>query len=128
MTLTYNQQKTFSTSQGGICSVITGIILLYNFAILALNYLIENKYRYTERKYGVDLYDPETYNLTSQEWNVLTSITSYNSTFNQELEKYVGGVYVETIGHTNGTIEQNYIESIKCSEMSQNLSKSFPLE
>ena len=67
VTLTYNQEKTFTTFQGGICSIITGLILLYNFSELAVKYLVTDQYEWSVHKTAVDSLNPELYNITTTE-------------------------------------------------------------
>ena len=94
VTLTYNQEKTFTTFQGGICSIITGLILLYNFSELAVNLILKYQYDWAVQRSAVDSMDPELYNITTPEWNILTSIKSSNATINETIDRYVGGVYI----------------------------------
>ena len=122
VTLTYNQQKSFATTQGGICSILTAIIIFYNSAVLALNYLTQEQFRWSINGSTIDPLSPEPYMLEQKDWSIITRIHSANATLEANIEKYVGGVYTQDIEYQNGTIGRQYVEAVKCDTVRHKLS------
>jgi hypothetical protein len=95
VSLTYNQQKTFNTVPGSICSGISALFLIF--------YIASNIVKYVDPDYSVffssssnnliNLNSPPSYEILINEFNILTTLRSTNETIT-DLDAYYGGLYI----------------------------------
>lgn len=72
VTLTYNQQKKFTTVNGAICSVISQVLLLYLIVIAILNYVLNPTFVHTFEVYTLSPYEPSAFKITQDQLLVMT--------------------------------------------------------
>ena len=54
-----------------------------------------NKYNWSLQRSAINSLFPEVYNVTNSQLIVLSNIDSWNKTIKDNIERYVGGVYVK---------------------------------
>ena len=58
VTLTYNQKKSFRTVPGALCSLITGLALIYYFVVSITLYIVESEYSVSDFMEALDYRNP----------------------------------------------------------------------
>ena len=122
VSMTYNQQKQFTTVNGAVCTCFSWILLLYLIGIAVTNYIVQPTFHNTFIKSSVVDYDPGTYEIEQNEMMVMSLITDSSGTIPaNEIDTYASGVYIQTL--ESSTEEPNIIYSlpVPCQDLSPEL-------
>ena len=97
VTLTYNQQRTFTTVPGAILTILSAIFLSYYFSINVAEYISFQKYTSVAQKttFTDDNQQQQLFDIPASRMQILTNITSDKPEILSEIDRYVGGVFIE---------------------------------
>lgn len=93
VTLTYNQQRSFKTVPGGICSVITFLVLTYYIVVTVLTHTLSVSY-VTTSSTQLLTEDYTTFTISTDKLQVYSMLYSANDIIANNIDAYVGGVYL----------------------------------
>ena len=90
--------------------------------MVALNYLTQDQFTWSINNRTVDTLDPELYKLDTRDWNLLARVHSTNETLTENMNMYVGGVFMQESQGENGIPMRTFIEAVRCDQVRDNLS------
>ena len=94
--MTYNQQKKFTTVNGAICTIISGLLLLYLVGVEITNYLVDPNFIHSKLTITLDLFNPEAYTVDPQQMLIMTQLVDVTGEVTAaEMDQYFGGVYIQ---------------------------------
>ena len=127
VTLTYNQQRNFPTVNGAILTVLSAFLLIYYFSVNVVQYVFFQNYTHTTSK-STFTRDDETQDLFTIEPNqmqILTNLTSSDQDIFDNIEQYVGGIYVQMVYNvTNQDTNYTYFKAVDCDKNDPNYDES----
>ena len=94
VSLTYNQQKSFKTVQGGICSIISAVLLTYYILVTLITHTVDLTYSETMTQTVINPSDPVVFTIPTSLLQVYSSVRSIDASVQANLDQYVGGVYI----------------------------------
>lgn len=123
VTLTYNNQRTFQTVQGGICSIITGVVLTYYIITTFITHSVDVTYTTQTQQKLLESSD-NVFDISNKQMQIYSLIYSSNTTIYNDLDSYVEGVYMQDhYDAATGTRNQIFYQAEKCSILFPDLTK-----
>lgn len=126
VTLTYNQQRKFTTVFGAVCTIISLLLLIYLAGVAITEQLIDPKFVHTGGAEVLPLSEPSAFQISPTLMMVMTNLTygpSFTLQEGETLDSYVGGVYVQ-VSHNAGKAK----ESSKNDKPEMTYSYSLPVD
>lgn len=89
ITLTFNKKPTFSTVPGGICTIVSAILILLNLTFAITSLMIDHKVFVKERviqNYGIDIdkINANAYNISTENTTLAYKIISSNDSLDTD--------------------------------------------
>ena len=124
--LTYNGRKTHKTVNGGLCSIVSFLILLWYMVNHFLQLFIDKYEVYTtnQKIEFLNTLNPPKYSIPTEQFQLFTNITTQDPTIRSNLSAYVGGVYVQEDSYPNAIddkYQETFFEMVKCPEVTTNV-------
>jgi len=125
VTLTYNGERNVTTVPGVVCTLISLILIAFQMSTTFMKYADHRYVNYTRnnKQLLVKTTDtnPISYTINTELFNVLTQINSTNTTYQQNLDAYYSGVYLQ-VSYSKGESSANfqYINPVPCPQMYAN--------
>lgn len=99
---------------GGICSIITFIVLTYYMAVTMLTHSLSVSYVTTSSTTLLTA-ESATFNVSTDKLQVFSMLYSTNDTITANMDAYVGGVYLQEIFDASTKKQTlNYIQAVQC--------------
>ena len=101
---------------GAILTVLSALILTYYFSVNVVEYVFYQDYTHASYKETFTQNDEQAlYTIDSKQMQILTNITSDDPTIMQDLNQYVGGIYIQTVyNNSDQTKQYYYYKAVDC--------------
>lgn len=110
----YNNKKSHQTIPGAVCTIICVLLMLWEVSTTFVKYS-DHKYVPYSHSRKLKQVENDIYVMDIQHINLISQISSLNTTYNSSASAYFGGVYIQEIIELDSLeITQKYIQAIPC--------------